>query len=540
MIVNGGNVLVLKADALGSTAGGTSIGGAQNQGTLQFDSSAALGGGFTVAEGITLNMRSSLVANSASSMKPHFNNLGGNTTLSGLINGVTGGAVTKISSDGGLLNISNELRQSGATPTASTRITHLQGSGQAVISGLITQALNISHRLDKMGTGTWRFTNAGNTFSGGVRIVEGTLEVTGLGNGGATASVLGTASSTAGNLQLNGGTLRYVGTSAETSDRLFNIGAAGATLDASGDGALVFSNTGAIEVANGGATGIQFSFANASTTVAVNDSTQLRVGMDIGGVAGLEPGTKITAINHSAGLVTIDTATTAASVVANTGTASGVFDRTLELTGSNTGLNTLSGTLGNAANGGKLGVTKSGAGTWVLGGNSTYSGPTTVSAGTLYVNGSLSNSAVTVNGGTLGGNSSDIGGGVTVGLLGSLAPGNSIGTLNAASVDLNGTLLVEYGPTSIDMLNVTGLLDLTGSTVSFINFAGDLDGTSNYIFATYGSLVGTFSSGSAPAGYAIDYAFGGNNIALVVIPEPTSALLGSLGLLGLLSRRRRC
>jgi len=40
---------------------------------------------------------------------------------------------------------------------------------------------------------------------------------------------------------------------------------------------------------------------------------------------------------------------------------------------------------------------KAGASTWTLTGNATYAGPTTVSAGTLSVNGSLAGSAVTVN-----------------------------------------------------------------------------------------------------------------------------------------------
>jgi fibronectin-binding autotransporter adhesin len=530
--VNNGNLLIKRSDGLGTTAGGTTTGGGTNQGSVQFDAS---GGDLSIAENITLGMRASVTNGSFSSMKPNIQNLDGSTTLNGLLNGITGGAVTKISSDGGLLNLAGEYRQSGASPTASTRIGHLQGSGAGEISGTITQAAGITHRIDKMGTGTWTISGTNNTFSGGVRIVEGVLAVQQFGDGG-TTSGLGAAPATADSIHLNGGTLRHTGI-AQSSDRLFTIGPVGGTLDASGSGTLNLSNTGAAITSNGGGTDIQFSFGSGATTIGTNDTSRLAIGMELSVLAGFAPGTKITGINHSAGLLTIDLPTTAASNTLS-GTASGVIDRTLTLTGTNMGANTLSATLADAANGGKLGIAKTGAGTWTLTGDHTYSGATTISAGSLYINGTLANSEVVVNGGTLGGSSSSLGGGITVGINGTLAPGNSIGTLNASAVTLAGTYEVEYGTATIDLLNVIGSLDLTGSSVSFVNLFGALDGTSDYVFATYGSLTGTFSSGAAPAGYLIDYTFGGNNIALVPIPEPTSGLLGVLGAFALLRRRR--
>src|SRR5207237_87507 len=55
---------------------------------------------------------------------------------------------------------------------------------------------------------------------------------------------------------------------------------------------------------------------------------------------------------------------------------------TLTLNGANAGANTISGVL--ADNGaGKLALAKSGAGVWTISGVNTFSGPTTVSAGTL-------------------------------------------------------------------------------------------------------------------------------------------------------------
>jgi fibronectin-binding autotransporter adhesin len=531
--VNGGNLLIKRSDGLGTTAGGTSVGGGTNQGSLQFDAAA---GDLSLGDAITLSMRASVVANSSSPMKPNIQNLAGNTTLSGLINGVTGGAVTKIASDGGLLELSGEYRQSGASPTVSTRIGHLQGSGNGLISGTITQATGITHRMDKMGSGTWTLSGSANTFSGGVRVLQGVLALPSFGNGG-LAGGLGAAASAADSIHLNGGTLRYTG-AGESSDRLFTIGPVGGVLDASGSGALNLTNAGALVTSNGGGADIQFSFASGATTIATNDTSRLAIGMELSGLAGFAAGTKVTAIDHEAGLLTIDLPTTAASAV-TVGTAAGVFDRTLSLTGSNTGDNTLGASMSDSANGGKLSVSKQGSGTWVLTGNHTYSGDTLVSSGTLYINGALANSQVMVTGGKLGGSSPNLGGGVTVASGAVLAPGNSIGTLTASAVSLGGTLEVEYGTALIDLVQVAGLLDLNGSAVSFVDLAGALDGTSNYVFATYGSLSGVFGSGAAPSGYQIDYGFGGNSIALVPIPEPAAILLGAISSLTLLRRRRR-
>ena len=63
-----------------------------------------------------------------------------------------------------------------------------------------------------------------------------------------------------------------------------------------------------------------------------------------------------------------------------------------------------------------------------------------------------------------------------------------------------------------------------------------------YVFASYGSLSGTFGTNitGLPAGYKIDYAYndgtGSNHIALV--PEP-ACLAGLLSLPAILLRRRR-
>jgi autotransporter-associated beta strand protein len=114
-----------------------------------------------------------------------------------------------------------------------------------------------------------------------------------------------------------------------------------------------------------------------------------------------------------------------------------------------------------------------GTGTTELTGSSTsYTGPTTVSAGTLLVNGSIQNSAVTVdNGGTLGGAG-------TVGVLtildgGTVSPGNSPGNLSVAgNVAWNGggnynwQIYDATGAAGLgwDLITSGGSLDLTSLT----------------------------------------------------------------------------
>ena len=139
------------------------------------------------------------------------------------------------------------------------------------------------------------------------------------------------------------------------------------------------------------------------------------------------------------------------------------------------------------------GLTQSGTGNLILSGTNTYTGTTIVNSGTLSVNGAIGSSAVTVNsGGTLGGTGTT--GAVTVASGGGIAPGNSIGTLNVASLTLasGSTTTIEVSPTAADRINVTGAASLNG-TLALVPGAGTYAATT-YRLIQAGSLTGTFSS----------------------------------------------
>ncbi len=151
---------------------------------------------------------------------------------------------------------------------------------------------------------------------------------------------------------------------------------------------------------------------------------------------------------------------------------------------------------------GTVALTKIDTGYEMLSGANTYSGPTTISADTLEVDGAQPNSAVTVNGGatlagsgTVGAITAKSGGTVKpddLGVTGILTSGNATFASGATfAVELNGTT----AGSGYDQLNVTGTLSLGNSTLNLSlgsSFAAN-PGTTFTIINTSKVISGTFS-----------------------------------------------
>jgi len=228
--------------------------------------------------------------------------------------------------------------------------------------------------------------------------------------------------------------------------------------------------------------------------------------------------------------------------------------RTLNLRGTNTGLNTLTASLEDNGSG-ALSVIKHDAGTWVLNGDSTYTGNTTVNAGTLHVNGSLSiGGLITVNPGAEFGGSGTVG---HVSLLGdaALAPGNSAGSLEVTSLSLNSSSMLKFElgtpnlgefPVGSDFVSVLTSLTLAGdiyvSALPGFNSAqiGDSWVLFNYQTGNLTDLGVTIAS--TPLGYEfiVDTQSVDGQVLLVAtaVPEPSSLLLLLAGTAFLIHSRR--
>jgi autotransporter-associated beta strand protein len=276
--------------------------------------------------------------------------------------------------------------------------------------------------LTKRGAGTFTLSNAASTYAGATNIAAGMVIVSKLADGGQPSSIGASANAYTNLLLGNGTTLKYVG-AGDSTDRLFTINGTaaghGATLDASGSGPIVFTNTGSLAYGTGNQT------------------------------------------------------------------------RTLNLIGANTGANTLAAVIGNNGTS-AVSVVKDGPGTWVLTGASTYTGATTINAGTLLVNNSIGTGAVTVNSGATLGGYGTIGGAVTVNAGGTVAPGDGVGALTAggnfAMTDgsiyewqLAGKSVGQYDSITAASINLTGLITFE---IDKSLFGGSVSVTDSFVVAS--------------------------------------------------------
>jgi autotransporter-associated beta strand protein len=185
-------------------------------------------------------------------------------------------------------------------------------------------------------------------------------------------------------------------------------------------------------------------------------------------------------------------------------------------------------------------VIQEGSGTTILTAADTYSGPTTVSAGKLFVDGSITSSTTVAATATVGGTGTVAApvavtgalaaGDTTVASTGSLSVGNlSFGSGGTLNVVLNGTT----AGSGYDQVTATGTVNLTGSSLnlSFANGFTPTAGSTYDILVNNGgsAITGTFSQGStitvAGVTFSISYAGGasGKDVVLTASNAPVVA-----------------
>ena len=438
----------------------------------------------------------------------------------------------------------------------------LRGIGTGTISGEISGSGGIS-KIDT--PGTW-ILSGNNTYNGATNILAGILSVSSEGNLGGNPGTPNAAQ-----LNINGGTLRTTANMAlDDANRGVSIGASGGTIETAASTRLTVDNSLNL-VGNLTKTGTGTALLNGTTTGAGTFTVSAGI-LQFGTQASLysnseaswtpanltaNSGATVAFNVGGAGEFTAENVTTLLtnlSTVDNNGLKAGSnigFDTTNASGGNFTVADTIANSTGTG--GGAVGLTKLGANTLILTADNTYDGATTVSAGTLIVNGNQfgAQGAVSVAAGATLGGDGTIGGETTIN--GSLRVGATTATAVTGTLDFNDGApeAFTFGATSMwfidlvqgtdstlsDRINVGALSIANGAQLSFAttnaftqtekftlaSYTNAWNGTDTFL--GYGNnSVHTIGGGQ----YQIRYADEGNFITLTAVPEP-----GTLGLLGL-------
>jgi autotransporter-associated beta strand protein len=378
-----------------------------------------------------------------------FNNILANTTLASIISG--SGSFTKTGI--GTLTLSGANNHTGGT-TISGGMLQISGSGTL---GANSGALTISGGVLDLGA-TVQTQNGGVTLSGGT-VQNGTLSSSGtfaLQSGTASAVLAGSGAvskTTSGTVILSGAN-SYTG---------------GTTISA-----------GTLQIGNGGTSGAITGNVTDNGTLTFNRSDAVSFAAVISGsgaVAQAGSGTLIlTGANTYTGGTTVSAGTLQTGTggsLASTG-ALAVNGGTFDLNGQTQTVGALSGTGGSIALGagsltansatstilasaisGSGSFTKDGSGTLTLSGANTYTGGTTISAGTLQIGSGGTSGAITGNvtdNGTLVFNRSD-----SVSFAAVISGGGAVMQAGSGTLTLSGTNSFTGGTTiNAGTLNVTG------------------------------------------------------------------------------------
>lgn len=502
-------------------------------------SASTYSGGFELKEGmVTLSSSgNSNVSNAQSAFGTGTLRLSGGTVVSSntsaggdrfIYNPVVFNGTVTLGDAASLAGLTISTGWGNSATVASDSTIHTPGA-----TIVINQEISGSANLTKTGAGTLTISDSNPNFTGNLYILGGVLSVDAPGNLGANSLSRTTI--------IDNATLRFTGTTASGNARTYSLGENGGTFDVTSSSVSINAE---IMDYNGQAGRL---IKTGSGTLTLNATNSYTGGTTV-----------------SAGTLAVSSATIPGDITNN---AAVIFNQTSNGTYS-----------GNITGTGSL--TKTGTGVLTLTNHGlNYSGGTTVSAGGLRVEGTLSG-PVTIEAAAELSGSGTLGGAVTI--AGTHSPGSSPGiqsfgdnlTYQADATvnwELSANTATQGDPTAVyDQINVTGTLDFAGATSLALSFNGAGSGVNwNDAFwdanrswkiydtasvSNFGNLslvTSDWADGSgnlfdtvlAGAGFSLSQA--GNDIflnyAAAPIPEPATAaaLLGAAILALALQRRRR-
>ena len=458
---------------------------------------------------------STILAAGSNSSSTNFNTTAGSITLTAALNPsyktllVTGGTARTTAINGNTVSVGG-ISSTGATHIISgTGAVQALNTGDALYINVGANALTFSSIIQNVGAGATAssvvMSGAGTLTLGGVNTYTGNTII----NSGIVSIAADSGLGVGGGIIFNG--------SGQLTLSAATVVAAGRTLTINNGALATFSNnnlaassiagkitgTGGVIILNPGTTGTSFALSNTGNdfsgplvigtgnsgnmTLAVAslaDSTSangaIRLGLGATTVTDTfqwsTAATGALVLNNrqidlagttAGGVIDSSNATAGNSVTVNTDLLiSGVGAKTLTLTGTNTGANTFAGKIFDGA-GSVISLNKSGAGTWILAGNAnTYSGATTVTAGTLSIMGNMSgsSSAVTISStGTykLSGASAQVStGGVTINATGVLTVDNTTASGGIKSNRINTGIVFAGGQFNYNLGGSSGAAGL--------------------------------------------------------------------------------